>query len=101
MSQKLPAHTISHLLEKAFSEPIAIDNDIYADELIILLTQKIQPLLDHNLPVLLNILYKIDVPEARVKTILSTAKPTTIASSLAEAIVERMQQKIYFRKKYQ
>ncbi len=100
MYPKLPAHTTADLLEKAFSEPIAIANDIYADELIILLAKKIQPLLDHNLQALLTILYRIDVPEDRVKSILATADPTTIASDLAEAIVMRIQQKIHYREKY-
>lgn len=45
-------------------------------------------------------LYKIDVSESKVNTVMKTSPVGAIATHLSELIVERTQQKILSRKKY-
>jgi hypothetical protein len=64
------------------------------------LTQIINYLLDHDMERLLSILYRIDVEEKRVKNILGLQDVSRIASSLAELVIERMNEKIETRRRY-
>lgn len=60
----------------------------------------VKHLMDHNFNQLLNALYRIDVSEEKVNAILETSPPDDVASSLAEAILERELIKAEYRLKY-
>ena len=64
------------------------------------LREIISHLLDRDMERLLHILYRIDVPEPAVRRILSISMPGSIADELSRAIIERMKQKLYYRRKY-
>jgi len=64
------------------------------------LTTLISNLLDSDIQGLLNLLYRIDVSELKVKTILATANPGEMAKKIAALIIKRQIQKINTRMKY-
>lgn len=64
------------------------------------LKRVINHLLDKDLERLLTALYRIDVEEQKFKQILSDSKPDSIASELANLIIERQIKKIETRRKY-
>ena len=71
------------------------------DRLIKHLTEQINYLLDRDLNRLLNALYRIDIPENKVKELLHSSRQGEIAKNVAIAILEREKQKIITRQQYQ
>jgi len=65
------------------------------------LTSCVNELLDHDLNKLLNALYRIDIPESQVKSLLQNSKQGEIALNIAKAIIEREKQKVITRQQYQ
>ncbi len=57
-------------------------------------------LLDKDMSRLLNALYRIDVSEQKVKKVLAAGNPETLASDIAQMILEREMQKVITRRKY-
>ncbi|HAA11160.1 MAG TPA: hypothetical protein DCE41_05425 [Cytophagales bacterium] len=57
-------------------------------------------LLDENMEALLQLCYRVDLPESRVTEILSVSAPDAVAGDLAALILEREMQKVYYRAKY-
>lgn len=70
------------------------------DELKRILVLHIQQLLNTDLNKLLNIFYRIDLNEKKVKEILVLSKPGDVASDLAELIIERELIKVKTRLAY-
>lgn len=64
------------------------------------LSQKLSDLMDNNFNQLVNILYRIDIDEYKLKKIFSAESRAYIPDALAELIIERQIQKIYWRNKY-
>ena len=64
------------------------------------LTKVISYLLDKDMNRLLNIFYRIDLREDKVRTILTQAPVETIAAQLAELVIEREMEKVRTRLKY-
>ena len=64
------------------------------------LTTLISNLLDSDIEGLLSLLYRIDVSEKKVKSILATANQGDMAKKIAVLIIERQIQKIVSRMKY-
>ena len=64
------------------------------------LSKQVNYLLDHDLNRLLNALYRIDIPENRVKDLLQHSKQGEIARNVAKAIIEREKQKVITRQQY-
>ena len=60
----------------------------------------VRNMLNTQFEVLLQIFYRIDVDENKVKQILSTHNPDDICSDLAELIIERELIKVASRRKY-
>ena len=75
------------------------ENDF--DRLEDFLTKQVNYLLDHDLNKLLNALYRIDIPENQVKSLLQNSKQGEIARNMAKAIIEREKQKVITRRQYQ
>ena len=69
-------------------------------EILSRLSNLINNLLDSDIQGLLSLLYRIDVSEQKVKTILATANQGDMAKKIAVLIIERQIQKIVTRMKY-
>ena len=70
------------------------------DELKKYLTEKLAFLLENKYDILINILYKIDVNEEKLRELFSGSNRDSIPESLAELIIERQLQKVRFRQLY-
>ena len=71
----------------------------YKKELLAQIALVIQCLINNDFQKLINILYRIDVPEIKVKEIIST-NPQNLALSIAELILDREVEKAEIKKKY-
>lgn len=61
---------------------------------------KISQLLDGNIEKLLAILYRIDVKESDFKEVITNTKSENIPEEIAELIIKRQEEKLYWREKY-
>ena len=64
------------------------------------LTDRLASLLDNKYDTLINILYRVDVPEDRLSKLFAEQNRDYIPSALADLIIERSLQKVRFRQKY-
>ena len=64
------------------------------------LTDRLAFLLDNKYDALINILYRIDVPEEKLSELFAEQNRDYIPAALANLIIERSLQKVIFRKKY-
>lgn len=64
------------------------------------LALKIRDLIDHDFEQLLNILYRIDVSEEKIKKYLSENPPGEAPALIADLIIEREMQKVVTRMQY-
>ena len=88
----------SHLQRAGLSpEPIS---QVTLEALRAWLEQGVKYLLNQNMEALLQLCYRVDLPEAEVSHILSTAPPDSLAAQLADLILHREFQKVNFRQKY-
>lgn len=99
-----PKEVLSSAL-KAFNQPvfesiISIQEIPSFEALKSYLTEKIALMMDKNFDMLLNSLYRIDVNEEKVANLFSAANREFIPEKLAELIIERQIQKIYYRNLY-
>jgi len=62
--------------------------------------RRLRYLLDNDMERLLHTLYRVDVPEIRVREILSTATPDAIDASLTDLVLRRIEEKMETRRKY-
>lgn len=93
--------TASSLIIKDFN----LENDALPElssiaDLRIALVKIINYLLNKDLERLLLAMYRIDIAENKVKTVLATSDPESISSELADLIIQRELQKVETRKKY-
>lgn len=89
----------AHSLQKDFALP-SISEDFSEEDLVSLLTPPIKTMLDRDFEKLLQICYRVDLGEEKLKTILHTSNPETLASDLARALVARQILKAEIRRKY-
>ncbi|REE05744.1 hypothetical protein [Marinoscillum furvescens] len=64
------------------------------------LKKRVQYLLDHDFGHLLNAMYRIDIPEPKLRRILDQADPECLADEISEAIIERERAKMVTRLRY-
>ncbi|MEM9897429.1 MAG: hypothetical protein AAF789_13770 [Bacteroidota bacterium] len=76
------------------------NEDSDADRLLNYLTECVNEFIDHDLNSLLNILYRIDIPEIIVKDLLQNSEQGKISRNIAVAIIEREKQKVITRRQY-
>lgn len=70
------------------------------EEFKVYLTEKLAVLLDNKYDALINILYRIDVPEDKLSSLFAKQNRDYIPAALADLIIERSLQKVKFRQKY-
>lgn len=79
------------------SELIALDSvDTFKNKL----TNIIRYLLDKDFEKLLHAMYRIDINEEKLKTVLASESPEDVAPNLASLIIERELQKVETRRRY-
>jgi hypothetical protein len=98
MSQTLPEETFS-LITKDIQLP-EIKEEFSEEKALAVLTKAISQLMDRNLERLLQVCYRIDLAENRLKQILHESEPDQVAADLANALWERQKQKVEIRRKY-
>jgi hypothetical protein len=64
------------------------------------LAKRITILMHQNMGLLMSILYRIDVQEARLKMILEYSPAAEMPGQLADLVIERQLQKVKTRKQY-
>ena len=79
---------------------IELPEKISIEELKEKLTQHINYLIDTNFQQLVAILYRVDVSESKLKTLLNESVGEDSGSVIADLIIERQLQKIKFRQKF-
>jgi hypothetical protein len=87
------------LINKYLPDPVeyAVDNETFFKAV----RQRIKHLLDTDMERLLHTLYRIDVPESKVREVLAHENPDNIDTAITELIIQRIREKIETRKKYQ
>lgn len=65
-----------------------------------ILAKAIGQLMDRNLERLLQICYRIDLSENKLKKILHESEPDQVALDLAKALWDRQKQKVEIRRRY-
>ena len=85
---------------QAIQKYMEIEASLSYEELVEQLTSAVMYLLLHDMEKLLNILYRIDVNEIKVKAAFAQNNPQLIAPSIAKLILERELQKAESRKLY-
>jgi hypothetical protein len=98
MSQNTSKETLL-ILKKDFELPELAES---FDEVqaILILSKAISQLLDRDFERLLQICYRIDVGEEKLKKILHESEPDYVSLDLAKALWERQKLKIEIRKRY-
>lgn len=86
-------------LKQDFELPL-IQEKLTEEKLIKVLTPVVSNMLDRDFEKLLNICYRIDLGEKKLKSILHESQPEHVAQDLATALVKRQIQKIEIRQKY-
>jgi hypothetical protein len=86
-------------LKQDFELPMVVET-LTEEKLIQLLTPIVSKMLDREFEKLLNICYRVDLGENRLKSILHESQPENIAMELATALVKRQIQKIEIRQRY-
>jgi hypothetical protein len=98
MSESISLDTFS-LLRKDFELPeVAADFD--EEKSIAALSKVIAYMLDREFERLLQICYRIDLGEEKLKKILHESEPDHVAPDLARALWNRQKQKVEIRKRY-
>jgi hypothetical protein len=79
---------------------VALKENLSRDQIKERLTEYINDLIDHNFNKLVNLLYKIDVSESRIKRLLDETSGNNAGDIIAELIIERQIQKIESREQF-
>lgn len=98
MSQTLPEETFS-LITKDFHLP-EIKEEFSEEKALAVLTKAISQLMDTNLERLLQVCYRVDLAENKLKQILHESAPDQVAADLAKALWDRQKQKVEIRRRY-
>ena len=87
------------LITKDFQLP-EVKEEFSEEKAIEVLSKAISQLMHRNLERLLQICYRVDLSENKLKQILHESEPDQVASDLAKAIWDRQKQKVEIRRKY-
>lgn len=78
----------------------AASGDLTVDELTDLLAEKINDMINKDFSTLVQLLYRIDVNEAKLRQLLQENMMTDAGRTIARLILERQWQKILTRREY-
>lgn len=92
-----------HLLPETTAQ-LAADTQLHLkdhityDELLNLLSTRIETMINHDFQQFVLLLYKIDVAEAKIRQVLADDNTVLVYKKIAALLIERQQQKIISRK---
>lgn len=98
MSQSISQETFA-LVTKDFQLP-EIKEAFSEEKALHILTKAISQLMDRNLERLLQVCYRVDLAENKLKQILHESEPDQVAADLAKALWDRQKQKVEIRRRY-
>ncbi|OOG74301.1 hypothetical protein [Algoriphagus sp. A40] len=98
MSQSISEETFT-LVTKDFQLP-EIKEEFSEEKALLILTKAISQLMDRNLERLLQVCYRVDLAENKLKQILHESEPDHVAADLAKALWERQKIKVEIRRRY-
>ncbi|MFC5627177.1 hypothetical protein [Algoriphagus winogradskyi] len=98
MSESLSQETFL-LLRKDFDFPEKAEA-LDEEKAISILSKVISYMLDREFERLIQICYRVDLGEEKLKRILHESEPDEVATDLAKALWMRQQQKVVIRKQY-
>ncbi len=98
MSQSLSEETYT-LVAKDFLLPV-VKEQFSEEAAIQVLARAISQLMDRNLVRLLQICYRVDLSENKLKQILHESEPDRVAPDLAKALWDRQKLKVEIRRRY-
>lgn len=87
------------LLEKDFQFP-EVSQSFDEEKAIDFLAKAIRQMLDRDFERLLQICYRVDLGEEKLKRILHESEPDQVAPDLARALWERQKMKVEIRRRY-
>ena len=87
-------------LQEVHRKKPAAAGDLTVDELTDLLAEKINEMIHKDFNALVQLLYRIDVNEAKLRLLLQENTTTDAGRTIARMILERQWQKIIMRRKY-
>lgn len=79
---------------------LPVSETVSEEELLQALTQRVNQLLDTDFQALVQLLYRLDVPEEKLKQLLRQNPHTDAAHIIATLIIQRQQQKMESREQY-
>ena len=102
MSEELLVNTSLDLIRKDFGlkESFTLKTVDYREEILKELEHIVQYLLDNDFEKLLNTMYRIDLPEIKVKKVLSTENPENLSRVVSVMILDRELEKARTRIEY-
>lgn len=100
----MAGHELVRIGAQLITKDFGLDDTEFADTLSVdslerRLTKVVQYLLDKDFQRLINVMYRIDLPESTFQHVLANEEPDQIASSLSKHILERELQKAALRQK--
>ena len=88
------------LISQLQVDGVALKNIASLEELLAWMTQYIDQLISNDFHALLLLLYRIDVSEKKIKSLLAEDNGRNSAGIIAGLIIERQQQKIFSRTQF-
>ncbi|MCX2575237.1 hypothetical protein [Pedobacter sandarakinus] len=88
------------LLIKIVSKDFDLNENLSENDLRSVLVAEFEYLIDHDFPKLVQILYKADVDQYQVKTLLENAEGQSAADIITEVYIKRQLAKVETWKKY-
>ncbi len=64
------------------------------------IAQLIEGMIENDFERFLSIMYRMDISESKLKEVLENSDPGEVYSKIAELVIKREEEKIYWREKY-
>lgn len=98
MSQSITQETFQ-LVSKEF-QLAEVKEEFSEEKAVEILTRAVSHMMDRNMGQLLQICYRVDLDENKLKQILHSSNPDFVAADLAQALWDRQKLKIEIRRRY-
>jgi hypothetical protein len=95
-----PNEELCEVLSRYFNPSTFKLNSYSQEDLVEWIAEEIVYMMQYEMEKLLQLLYRIDVDERKVKAAFGLSDPKLIAPQIAQLIVERQLQKLITRKQY-
>ncbi len=88
-------------IKTIISRKLSVENQIYPDrELLNAVAQRVRELMETNMELFFNHLYRMDIDERKVHQILNSGSDESVYISIAKIIIERQKKRLETKRKY-